>query len=86
MMLTCSAEIDNLNCYASPRIGLLCSNDPFPSMIRGRYGKRLVKRKQRWEWRKGGGGIPDRWRLSAIIAYGVIMHLGRVVEMVLSSS
>lgn len=25
----------------------------------------------RWEWRKM---IPDRWWLSAVIAYGVIMH------------
>ena len=70
-MLTCNAEINILNRYTPPRIGLLCSNISLSSIIRGRYGKRLVKSII------GGSGGKEyliRWRLSAIIAHGVIVH------------
>ena len=41
--LTCNAVINILHLYAPLGVGLLCSTLSFSSMIRGRYGKRLVK-------------------------------------------
>ena len=70
-MLTCNAETNILNRYAPPGIGLLCF----------KFILLLDNSRTIWEASSqkhiGGNGGKEyliRWRLSAIIAYGVIMH------------
>lgn len=52
--------------------GLACCDQscPFPRWFAYDIGS-VWSKAYRWEWRKD---TPDGWRLSAIIAYGVIMH------------